>query len=133
MAAALMKRELDKRGRDDIMIESAGISAFGEPASKNAVQAIAELDEKYAGELRTHRSRSVTADQLKQADIIAVMSLSHAAAVIAKGADLKKVRVLKTNDGAGIKDPFGGDLDTYRNTRDQLETAVEALADDICK
>ncbi|HBT64388.1 MAG TPA: hypothetical protein DEB10_07000, partial [Ruminococcaceae bacterium] len=82
MAAALMRRELDKRGRLDIMIESAGLAAFGEPANPNAVQAVSELDEKYAQPLRQHRSRSVSAHLLEQADLIAVMSKSHAAAIV---------------------------------------------------
>jgi protein-tyrosine phosphatase/ribose 5-phosphate isomerase B len=89
---------------------------------------VAELDEAYAEHLKTHRSRGVTAEQLKQADIIAVMSGSHAAAVIARGADPVKVHVLAA-EGGGIADPYGGSIAAYRLTRDQLERAVSALAD----
>ena len=42
MAAALMRRALDKRGRSDIIVESAGLAADGSPASGNAVAAMAE-------------------------------------------------------------------------------------------
>ena len=132
MAEALMRIELDKRGRQDIMIESAGLAAFDEPAGENAIQAIAELDERYAGPLRTHRSKSVTAEQLQNADIIAVMTGTHAAAVIARGADKKKVHILTSGQDAGISDPYGGSLEVYRRTRDQLKTAVKALADSFC-
>ena len=129
MAAALMRRELDKRGRTDIIIESAGLAAFGEPASRNAVDTVAELDEKYAAPLKDHISRSVTAEQIEEAELIAVMSDSHAAAVIERGADPEKVSVLGA-DG-GIPDPFGGDIEVYRRTRDRLEQAVSRLADTI--
>lgn len=100
MAAALMRRELDKRGRTDIIIESAGLAAFGEPASRNAVDTVAELDEKYAAPLKDHISRSVTAEQIEEADLIAVMSDSHAAAVIERGADPEKVSVLGADGGS---------------------------------
>ncbi len=131
MAAALMRRELDKRGRLDIMIESAGLAAFGEPANPNAVQAVSELDEKYAQPLRQHRSRSVSAHLLEQADLIAVMSKSHAAAIVGRGVNPEKVHILSAIGGEGIGDPYGGDIDIYRLTRHQLEKAVACLADTL--
>ena len=69
---------------------------------------------------------------LEQSDIIAVMSDSHAKAVIELGADPERVRVL-AGGGNGIADPFSGDINVYRQTRDQLEKAVRDLADDVIK
>ena len=126
MAAALMRRELDKRGRRDIMVESAGVYAGREPASRNAVAAIAEWGDGMS--LDGHMSRPLTADLLEKADVIAVMSAHHAAAVTARGADPRKIVILNQDRG-GIADPYGGDLDAYRAVRDQLAKAVTALAD----
>lgn len=123
MAAALMRRALDKRGRSDIIVESAGLAASGQSASENAVAAMAEL----SVDISAHRSRPVTPELLRQADLIAVMSPSHAMAAVSMGADPSRIRVLD------IPDPYGGNLALYRRTRDALERAAEALADAIGK
>ena len=126
MAAALMRRELDKRGRTDIIIESAGLAAFGEPASRNAVDTVAELDEKYAAPLKDHISRSVTAEQIEEADLIAVMSDSHAAAVIERGPTPKGKWLGRT----GIPTPSAG-ISRFTAGHATGEQAVSRLADTI--
>lgn len=123
MAAALMRRALDKRGRSDIIVESAGLAADGSPASGNAVAAMAEQ----GMDLSAHRSRPATPALLRQADILAVMSPSHAMAAVSMGADPARIRVLD------IPDPYGGDLELYRHTRDGLDRAAERLADELCR
>ncbi|HHV50733.1 MAG TPA: low molecular weight phosphatase family protein [Clostridiales bacterium] len=133
MAAVLMRRELDKRGREDIIIDSAGLAAFGQPASPNAIAVIRELDERYSKLLENHKSSMVTREMLDQSDVIAVMSNSHARGVIALGADPGRVHILSADGFQGIEDPFGGDIEVYRRTRDQLEKAVKNLADAIFK
>ncbi|MDD3692508.1 MAG: low molecular weight phosphatase family protein [Oscillospiraceae bacterium] len=132
MAMALMRRALDKRNRKDIIIESAGLSAHGQPAALNAILAIAELDNQYAQPLKAHISQNITADQLDRADFVAVMSSGHAESVAALGKDKDKIHILSAGEVAGIADPFGGDMEIYRKTRDQLEKAVESLADIVC-
>ena len=127
MGAALLRLALDKRGRQDIMIESAGISAFGEPASAGAIAAIAELDAALAADMTKHMSQTVTPELLGSADVIAVMTSNHAKAVKAMGADEEKIHVLSTARADGIGDPYGGDLNTYRAVRDQIAEAVERL------
>ncbi len=122
MAAALMRRALDKRGRSDIIVESAGLAADGSPASANAVEALREWSLDIAG----HVSRPVTPELLRRADVIAAMSPSHAMGALSLGASPEKLRVLQ------IPDPYGGDLATYRRTRDALEQAVQALAEELC-
>lgn len=122
MAAALMRRALDKRGRSDIIVESAGLAADGSPASGNAVEAMRE----WSLDITGHRSRPVTPELLRRADVVAVMSPSHAMGVLSLGAAPEKLRVLH------IPDPYGGDLETYRRTRDALEQAAESLAAELC-
>ena len=122
MAAALLRRALDKRGRSDIMVESAGLAADGSPASENAVSAMRE----WGLDLSGHLSRPVTPALLKEADVIAVMSPSHALGALSLGAAPEKLRVLQ------IPDPYGGDLEAYRRTRGALEQAAQALAEELC-
>lgn len=132
MAMALMRRALDKRNCKDIIIESAGLSAYGQPAALNAIVAITELDNQYAHLLKSHISHNLTKDQLDRADFVAVMSKNHANTVAALGKDKDKIHILSTGEVSGIADPFGGDLEIYRKTRDQLEKSVEALANIVC-
>lgn len=118
MAEALARRQLDKLGRDDIMVESAGLAADGSPLSANASAVLREIGLDIAG----RPSRPVTADMCRAADILAVMSPAHAAALTLRfGADADKLRVLE------IPDPFGGDMALYRLTRDKLDEAVKML------
>ena len=133
MAAALMRRALDKRGRPDIMVTSAGLAAYRQPVSQNALAAITELDADLGAALSGHVSRSVNPEILKQADYIGVMSRNHASSCILLGADPEKITVLAGENGAGIPDPYGGSLETYRATRNALEKAVDAFADKIVK
>lgn len=131
MAALLMRRALDKRGRPDIIVESAGLAAHHEPASRNAIAAMAEIDREYGAQLSLHESRQATPEMLKNADCVAVMNRNHAATAIIMGADPLKVHVLSAGDTEGIPDPYGGSLEVYREAREALETAVETLADQL--
>lgn len=131
MAALLMRHALDKRGRPDIIVESAGLAAHHEPASRNAIAAMAEVDKDYGAKLSLHVSRQATPEILKSADCVAVMNRNHATTAIIMGADPLKVHILAADGQEGIPDPYGGSLEIYRETRDTLEKAVEALADQL--
>ena len=122
MAEALMRAELKRRGIS-AAVASAGLAAGGEPAADNAVTAMAE----WGLDITRHRSRPLTAEMAKAADVLAVMTEEHRRLLLAAGLSPDKIRVL----GGGIPDPYGGDMETYRRTRDALQKAVEALADTL--
>lgn len=126
MAAGILRRLLDKRGGGAIMVDSAGLAAYGEPVSANAVAVM----EEWGIDIRDHLSTPVTADKLQQADVIAVMSASHAARLSAMGVPPEKLHLLGGADG--IPDPYGGDIACYRRVRDALADAIEQLADRLC-
>ncbi len=121
MAAALMQRRMEREGISGTA-ESAGLAADGGPASPGALAALAE----WGMDLSAHRSRQVTAALCRRADLVAVMSPRHAQALRALGVPSAKIVVLAQETG-GIPDPYGGDAETYRRTRDALESAVQAL------
>lgn len=125
MAAALMRRRLDRAGREDIIVDSAGLAADGGPVTQEAAAVMREIGLDIAG----RRSQPLTLGLCQESDIIAVMTPAHAAALTAYGAVPEKVRLL----GRGIPDPFGGGRDLYRRTRDALEQAVDILAQEIVK
>ena len=72
MAMAILKKL-----RPDILVDSAGISAFYEPVSDNAKTAIEEIGSSLAGYI----SKPVSQELLDEADIVIAMSGTHAAAL----------------------------------------------------
>ena len=126
MAAALLRRALDKRGREDILVESAGLAAGpASPASEHAIAVSAEI----GLDLSAHLSRPFTPAMAADAARIVAMTDGHAAVLIGRFA-VPPERVIVPS--GGIPDPFGGTLADYRRTRDALAEAMEALAGTLC-
>lgn len=76
MAAALLRQALDKRGREDILVESAGLAAgFASPATEHAVAVMREIGLDLSG----HRSRPLTETLVADAARIVAMTGGHAA------------------------------------------------------
>lgn len=131
LAEAIARRLIENAGRKDIEVASAGTSAWeGSPASDGALLVGMErgLD------LSTHRSRPLTAQLLRESDLVLVMSPSHLSHVkeIDPGARAHLLSGFTSGgEGRAIKDPFGGDLAGYRETVDDLETELAKLLDRI--
>jgi protein-tyrosine-phosphatase len=129
MAEALLRDALAARGLDQTRVSSAGIGAWdGAPASEGAYLVGLEngLD------LSAHRARLVTPELLREADLVLAMGDSHVDRLRALGAD-DRVHLLAEYAGRGnepeVTDPFGGDLDGYRRTFDELTDLVGRVAD----
>ena len=123
MAQALLQRALARRGLE-IEVCSAGLAADGSPISQGSLQALAAWDI----DASAHRSQQVTPQLCERAQHIYVMSPTHKQALVyGLGVDEKKISIL----GHGIPDPFGGDLQIYKDTRDTIEQAVQLIADQL--
>ena len=132
MAEALARHALDERGVDDVGVRSAGTSAWsGSPASDEVPAVLAEIDV----ELGDHRSSPLTPELVEWADLILVMSLRHRLAVEELGGGDKVALVTTFLEGAEadqpVTDPIGAGVETYRQTRDQLKRAVDAVLDHL--
>lgn len=104
-----------------VRVDSAGLSVKqGEPATENAVIACREI----GVDISRHRATDVRTLDLSSYDAVYTMSQRHKSALIALGANPYKIWVLATEEG-GIPDPYGGDLDIYRDCRNALREAVE--------
>jgi protein arginine phosphatase len=130
LAAAISKRAIAERGWSHVQVRSAGIaSGPGAPASEGAIEVAAE----HEIDLSSHLSQPLTPQLLMWADLVLAMSASHLAAVADMGAGDKVALITEfmVNDDAGapIEDPFGGDVEQYRETFRQLERAISALLD----
>lgn len=130
LAEALLRRALVERGLNDMSVESAGTGAWdGAPASEGAYLVALErgLD------LSSHRARLLTREIVEDTDMILTMARHHRARVHELGGE-GRVFVLgeyagREGEEAEVGDPFGGDLEVYRDTLAELETLIVAVAD----
>lgn len=130
MAAALARHELAARGWHHVQVTSAGTGALeGAPASEQVPIVLSER----GVDPGSHEAAALTPELVDWADSILVMSPAHLAAVEALGGGGKASLVTAFLEGPGagepVIDPIGGSVDTYRDTRDQLERAVAAVLD----
>ena len=134
LAAALLQRALAQRGIDGLEVASAGTGAWdGAPVSEGAYLVGLErgLD------LSAHRARLLTRELVDQADLILTMARHHRARVDEPGGE-SHVFVLgeyagREGDAAEVSDPFGGDLEVYRDTCVELEALIDAAVERIVK
>lgn len=127
MAAAIMNK-IAVENDLDILIESAGVfAAGGESASENAVKAVA----KYGIDMSGHRAQPVTDDLIKQSDLILTMTEGHKQLLLPMAGE--KVQTLTEYAGASgdISDPYGGDLEEYEETAQQIYDALVDAAEKI--
>jgi protein-tyrosine-phosphatase len=132
LAEAIARRIVTEGGRRDVEVSSAGTQAWdGSPASDGSLLVGMErgLD------LSSHRSRRLTPEIVKESDVILVMGPSHLAHVkeIDPSANVHLLGgfVAGEEPGATVQDPFGGDLEAYRETADDIEKALTGLLDKL--
>lgn len=109
-------------------VRSAGLSAhIGMPASLEARIVTSEL----GADLSRHSSQLLTAEIVDQADLILVMTESHREHLQNTFPEVAHrvylINELGTSKVHDICDPFGGSLEIYKQTRDEIEQAVLEL------
>ena len=128
MAAALLIRELENAGSKGIEVESAGIGAWeGSAASEGAY--LVMLERGY--DLSAHRARPLTRELVGQADLILAMGRVHLARVRELGGS-NRAHLLgefagRDPDTTEVRDPYGTELDTYRETFRDLTDLLPAV------
>ena len=125
MAQALFAEEMKKRG---IPCESrsAGIATFtGSPASDNAVKVMKEI----GIDLSHFRSTSMQAIFAEDFDLYVPMTYHHAMALMEYGVGKHKIYLYDSD----VPDPYGGSVEFYRSTRDELRKFTVKLADFVEK
>lgn len=130
MAEALFNHHLDKEGMSGVYYaSSAGTSAFpGMPASHNAIQALKAM----GIDLSQHTSSMVSEAMIGSADLILAMTSAHKKRLlhIHPDAEAKTYTLAEYCEGkasSDIDDPFGGDLETYINCRDEINKYIKLL------
>lgn len=123
MAQAIFQK-LAAENNIDVECRSAGIATFtGSPASDNSITALNEI----GIDISDFRSTSITSllPTLSEFDLFVPMTYSHAMALLQIGVEKKKIYLFESD----VSDPYGGDLNVYRATRDELAEKLETFAD----
>lgn len=127
MAAALMNKIASENDMD-VTAESAGLFAqSGDPASENAVLAMEEFDI----DISAHKARPITDGLVINSDLILTMTEGHKA-LIAGMAPEKTFTICEyAGSGGEISDPYGGDLDDYRECAQEIYDCLTDIAERI--
>jgi protein-tyrosine-phosphatase len=128
MAEAMLRHALEAAGVQGITVESAGIGAWeGAAASEGAYLVLLErgLD------LSAHRARLLTRELVSQADVILTMGRIQLGKVRELGGGAR-AHLLgeyggRQPEGVEVADPYGADLDEYRETYRQLAELMPAV------
>lgn len=129
MAEVILREELSRAGIADIVVESAGIvSAGGDAMSPNSAKVL-----KHQGydEGLDFRSRAIDLIPLENYDWIFCMTRSHLREMIHRFPHIAgRISCLAmTEQGlpVDISDPFGGPLESYYETYQEIKNAVMKL------
>jgi protein-tyrosine-phosphatase len=130
MAEALLQKYLDDYD-DEWDISSAGTWAQdGFNASTHGVTVMWE----HGLDTTDHISRTITLELMEQADLVLTMTANHAESLRAEFKE-HAFKVHRLSSMAGppydIDDPYGGPIEAYRNTADELETLISRGLDRI--
>jgi protein-tyrosine-phosphatase len=130
LAAALLERLIAVEGPSGVTVSSAGVGALdGSPASEGAYLVALE-----AGlDLSAHRAERLRPELVREANLILTMSPSHVRRAAELGGSGKVMLLGEyATGGAGgeeIPDPFGGDVQAYRETLDNLTRLMVGVRD----
>ncbi len=130
LAEAIARAVAAERGLDGVTVSSAGASAWaGASASDGSLLVGLEHDLDLSG----HRARTLTREIVAQSDLILAMGPHHVEAAEALGGEGKSFLLTDyATRGASrnpVSDPFGGDLDVYRATWEELDRQIRSAVD----
>ena len=128
LAEAIARRILADSGKTNVIVESAGTNAWqGAPPSDEALLIGVERNLDLSG----HRSRRLTPEMVEASDLVLVMSPEHLTQVrqMDPTANAYLLAGYGSDEGSShaIADPFGGSLDDYRETADELERELKGI------
>ena len=122
-----------ERGLADITVGSAGTSAWSDAAASDGSLLIAL---EHGLDLGDHRARTLSPELVAHADLILAMGPHHLDRAEALGGTGKSLLLTSYAGGnesvaRAVSDPFGGSLDVYRATFDELTREISAVLDRV--
>lgn len=100
----------------------AGVATYtGCPASANSVAVMKEI----GIDISDYKSTSLSDLNLNDFDLFVPMTFSHVLSMVKYGIEKNKIYLFSKD----VSDPYGGDINIYRATRDEIAENLKALAD----
>ncbi len=114
------------RSFDGLRVGSAGL--FANPGSPASAQSVEVMKEKGL-DLSGHRSRLLDSELISTADLLIPLTQAHRDLILEAAPDAgARTRTLHSFGAAqqsrDVADPYGGSLQSYRRTRDEIESAL---------
>lgn len=105
---------------------SAGLAAFGEPISEYACTALAEagIPSLPDNDYRSHVSKGISLEIMKEADLVVGISSSHAMRLMSAFPQYASKITCMPKD---ISDPWGGTLDDYKRCLAEITDGVNKI------
>ena len=130
MAEKLFEEALEKsETKKKVKVFSAGISAMdGDQASENSLKACEEV----GLDLTDHRSAALTRATLENASAIFCMTESHRSLLtmyfeVPESTSIFLMREFTEEGSKELPDPFGQDMDVYRECRNRMQESLPSL------
>lgn len=121
MAQGICRKMLADRKIENIKCKSCGLAAFtGDSVSTNAVEAAKEL----GADISNHRATAVNPYIIDETDLAVCMTERHKTALLSYFPDCRAVVPQRE-----ISDPYGGDIDVYRQCAAELADYIGRLLD----
>lgn len=123
----LAEHLLKAMAEDRYEVKSAGIAAFDGDQASQQVHHV--LEEK--GIVIQHQAQSVTPELIDWADLVLTMTKQHEQILQARFPEQEgkivalKAYVTDEETNLDVTDPFGGSVEVYRKTRDELEELLK--------
>lgn len=132
LAEAIARRLIAERALPNLTVSSAGTNAWTEaPASDGSLLVALENDL----DLSDHRARILSPELVASSDVILAMGPHHLECAEDMGGAGKSWLLTGFVNGPEqawpVTDPFGGDLDGYRSTYEELLREIGAMLDSI--
>ena len=105
---------------------SAGLSAYGEPISAHACEALlqAGIPSREGNDYKSHISRPIDEEIMRSAELVVGISSSHAMSLVMKYPQFASKITCMPRD---ISDPYGGSLEVYRECLREIQSGVEEI------
>lgn len=133
MAAALMRHAAEQRGVPVAVVSAGTFAAPGEAAAPEAVVSVLGR----GADPGDHRAALLTREMVAGADLVLAMTARHKEFILGIAPEAAaRVFTLAEYAGEGaqdIPDPFGRELDVYKQTAETLERLVKGALERLLK
>lgn len=128
MAEAILKN----KNIEEIQVKSAGIFALeGGKISENSKTVLEQENINFI-----HTTRQVKTEDVEWADLILTMTTAHRDMILqrfenAQGKTYTLKEYVAPYSSLDVSDPYGGDINTYKNTYEELNRLIEELVNKL--